>query len=295
MLQRLFGVVGVSSVLVAAPLAAASAADMPLKAPPAPASASWTGFYIGGDVGGAWADRSATYAANDPTTPFLLSGTLPGIVGEQPLFPNSFNMSGVTGGIDAGYNWQVGRSWLLGVEADFSGANLRGTGSSTSFIQQLPGAMITQTVTEQQTIDWYGTLRGRLGFLPSDNVLLFATGGLAYGRVAESGNYSTLGPVAGLPFNATISPFSFSCTTNSVCFSGSSSSVKTGWTLGGGVEWRVWGAWSLKAEYQYVNLGNDALRLTANATMPAGPNPSSFNATFRDDFNAVRAGVNYHF
>jgi outer membrane immunogenic protein len=294
MLHRLLSVVGVSSLLIAAPLAAASAADIPLKAPPASAqpAPTWTGFYVGGDFGGAWADRSVNYLANDPAAAALVSGGI-GFAGEQPLFPNKFNMRGLTGGVDAGYNWQVNRSWLLGVEADFSGSNLKGTGSSTSVLGL--GPTFTQTITEQQTIDWYGTVRGRLGWLPSDNVLLFATGGFAYGRVADSGNYSFSGPVPGAFDWAALPSFSMHCSTGSACFVGSSASVKTGWTLGGGVEWRVWHSWSLKAEYQYVNLGSDALRLTATATAAGFPIPASFNATFRDDFNVVRAGVNYLF
>jgi len=65
--------------------------------------------------------------------------------------------------------------------------------------------------------------------------------------------------------------------------------------LGGGAEWLVWRNWSLKAEYQYVNLGSDAVRVTAHAVDTPGATPSSLSANFRDDFHVVRAGVNYHF
>jgi hypothetical protein len=105
-------------------------------------------------------------------------------------------MSGVTGGIEAGYNWQIDRKWLLGIEADFNGSNLRGNGNSTSMLEGPPAVVFTQTVATQQNIDWYGTLRGRIGWLPTSSLLLFGTGGFAYGQVANTGTYSNNGPFA---------------------------------------------------------------------------------------------------
>jgi outer membrane immunogenic protein len=266
---------------------------MAVKAPPS-APSTWTGFYVGGQIGGAWANRDVNYVANDPPAAQLLSGTLV-LTGTQAISPNGFDMRGVVGGIDAGYNWQVQRSWLLGIEADFNGSGLKGAGSSTSFLQQLPGATFTQTVAEQQKVEWYGTLRGRIGWLPRSDILLFATGGLAYGKVANSGDYSTNGPFAA-PFGKATPLVSFHCTTNSTCFAGSSSSIRTGWTLGGGGEWLFARNWSAKLEYQYVNLGGDDVRLTANAVSFAGNAPASFNANYAHvDFHVVRAGVNFHF
>jgi outer membrane immunogenic protein len=278
----------------------ASAADMAVKAPPPPAAPpapSWTGLYVGGEVGGAWGDPHLSYVGNDPTAQVLVNGisSITGFVGQQPLIPNSFKMSGVTGGLEAGYNWQVDPKWLVGIETDFNGSSLKGTGNSTSFVQTAP-AVFTQTVSVHQTVDWYGTLRGRLGFLPSDNLLLFGTGGLAYGRVIESGTYSIAGPAGGV-FGGGLGANSFFCSNGGpACFAGTSSQIRVGYTLGGGVEWLFWQKWSVKAEYQYVNLGSAPLRLTATAPFLAGTLPSSFNANFaRDDFHVVRAGVNYHF
>jgi outer membrane immunogenic protein len=269
---------------------------MPVKAPMA-APVSWTGFYIGGQIGGGGASRFANPTANDPVAAVLLSGAF-AFPGDQPVASNRFNISGLTGGIEIGYNWQVDRSWLVGIEADFSGSNLKGGGSGTSFLQQFPGATFTQTLSIQQRVDWYGTLRGRLGWLPTQDLLLFATGGFAYGNLTNSGTYTTNGPfVALVGFNG--AGFSFGCLTNSTCFAGSSASTRTGWTLGGGGEWMFWRNWSAKVEYQYVNLGGDAVPLTATAVAPLAPpgaTLSSFNANIpRDDFHVVRAGVNYHF
>jgi outer membrane immunogenic protein len=274
----------------------AFAADMPVKAPPPPPAApapSWTGFYVGGEVGGAWSDPHLSYSPNDGPAAVLVYGQF-GLAGEQPFAANSFKMSGVTGGLEGGYNWQINPNWLVGIETDFNGSSLKGTGSSTTLIQT--GPVFNQTINVNQTFDWYGTLRGRLGFLPSNNLLLFGTGGLAYGRVIESGLFTANGPtLAG--YGATFPPFSWECGTNgSTCFAGTSSQIRVGYTLGGGLEWLFWQKWSVKAEYQYVNLGSAPLRFTAIGLAGAGTIHSSFNANFaRDDFQVVRGGVNYHF
>ena len=273
---------------------AVSAADLPLKAPPAPPApvvATWTGFYVGAAIGGGWGSRDVTYTGNDPAAAALLAGTI-GTPGEQPLSPNSFSMSGVTGGIAAGYNWQLDRRWLVGVEVDFSGADIKGQGSTTSLLAT--GPVVPQTISEQQSIDWYGTVRGRLGWLARDDLLLFATGGFAYGHVADSANYATGGP-PGLPFFAFTPAGSFLCTTGTTCFAGSSSATRTGWTAGAGAEWRLDRRWSLKAEYQYVDLGSDAVTVTAFVPFRAALPLATFNVSQRDDFHVARVGVNYHF
>jgi outer membrane immunogenic protein len=279
----------------------AFAADLPVKAPrPAAPAPSWTGFYVGGEIGGAWADPSVSYSPNDVAADLLVNGTL-GVGGQQPFPVNSFNMSGVTGGLEAGYNWQVSPKWLVGIETDFNASNLKGTVNSPSLLQGPPLPIFTQNVTVNQTVDWYGTLRGRAGYLLTDDLLLFGTGGLAYGRVRESGRYSNIGPflaptAASVPIGAPT--FSFLCFSDgSTCFSGASSETRIGYTLGGGAEWRFLQNWSVKAEYQYVNLGNTSLRMTATSTnFGLGPIKASFNASLvRDDFQVVRIGANYHF
>ena len=87
------------SLLAAVP---AQAADLPAKArplPPAPAP-SWTGFYIGGQIGGGWGDRTVGYTGDDPASTILINGAI--FAGNQPVPPHSFGISGVTGGIEAG-------------------------------------------------------------------------------------------------------------------------------------------------------------------------------------------------
>jgi outer membrane immunogenic protein len=272
----------------------ASAADMAVKAPPpapAPVPYTWTGFYGGIQFGGGWSDEAVNYSPNDPTAALLFSG----IAGGQPI-PNGYRISqsGAVGGFEAGYNWQWS-SWLWGVEADFSLAGMNGRASGTSVIS----ATRTQSTTAEQNTDWYGTVRGRAGWLATPNLLLFGTGGFAYGRVDGSANYVMTG--TGFPASFGFSGgTSFTCLASGVpCLVGSSSAIRTGWTAGGGVEWLLDQHWSAKVEYQFVDLGTETVRITAVALEPAniiGPTtPASFNAAFHDRFNVVRFGLNYRY
>ncbi len=96
------------------------AADMAVKAPvykvPAVVAWSWTGFYLGANIGGAWTDDES-FTGADPLNSFGITGLIP---------PRTVGRgSGVAGGIHGGYNWQVAPRFLLGVEADISGADVR--------------------------------------------------------------------------------------------------------------------------------------------------------------------------
>jgi outer membrane immunogenic protein len=271
----------------------AYAADMPLKAPPIqPPPPNWTGFYLGAQVGGGWGERTVTYAGNDLAAATLINGGL-AIGGVQPVASHGVSLSGVTGGIEAGYNWQIGRNWLIGLEADFSGSGVKGTGTGTS---ALAPPVFIQTVTSEQKLEWWGTVRGRLGWLATDDLLLFGTGGFAYGRVSESDSYIFTGPPGGaIVFTSGVGGPSFSCVSNATCFSGSNSQVKFGWTAGAGGEWRMASKWTLKGEYLYVNLGNASVNSSALAVFVPGA-PSSYNANFgRADFHVARVGLNFHF
>ena len=273
--------------------AAAQAADMPIKAPPLAPVPSWTGFYLGGVVGGGWADRTVTYAGNDPASALLIGGAF-GFVGEQPVASHNLSSSGVTGGFELGYNWQLSRNWVAGFEADINGSGIEGSGAGTSFAQNIPpGGIFTQTVNSQQRLDWFGTFRARLGWLWTNDLLLFGTGGLAYGKVSESDAYIFNGPPPGV-INFTRGS-SFACTVNVTCFSGTTSGTRTGWTAGGGGEWRFLPNWTVKVEYLYVNLGSESVNPVAGAVFTPGVAPSTYKAAFgTDDYHIVRAGVNWH-
>ena len=126
-------------------------------------------------------------------------------------------------------------------------------------------------------------VRGRIGWLATPNLLLFGTGGFAYGKVAGSANYLTSGnPAAFFPLAGVWAI----CTSGVICFAGSSSEIRTGWTAGGGVEWLLDQHWSTKIEYQFVDLGAETVRITALVSF-AETTPASFNAAFHDRFNVV--------
>jgi outer membrane immunogenic protein len=274
----------------------ALAADMPLKVRPLPEPApapTWTGFYGGVQIGGGWSNEAVNYSPNDPIGAQVINGT-GGFPLEQPA-ANGYRIqqSGLVGGFEAGYNWQLS-NWLLGLETDFSFSGVDGTASGTSNFQGNGGGIVqTQTTAAQQKLDWYGTVRGRAGWLATPNLLLFGTGGFAYGRVVDSANYTINGPPGAITFTAPFVGFAAVCVVNAACFSGSSSAIRTGWTAGGGIEWQFVQRWSAKIEYQFVDLGTETVRVTA--FNGGGAIPASFNAAFHDRFNVVRVGLNYRF
>ena len=115
--------------------------------------------------------------------------------------------------------------------------------------------------------------------------------------MAGSANYQVnqaTGPTVIFTFLSAF-PFAATCTANAgPCLTGSSAEIRTGWTAGGGVEYRIDQRWSAKIEYLFVDLGTETVRITASPP-GVGLLPASFNAAFRDQFNVVRLGVNYRF
>lgn len=139
---------------------AASAADMRVKAPRAPAAVAevynWTGFYIGGQVGGAWAD----YRYDNIS-----------LTNERV----SHSASSVVGGGHAGYNWQINQI-VLGIEAEASAADLNGSSISA----------VNPVVSYSSKIDWYATVVGRFGFA-FGRAMIYGTGGVAFADIRSSG------------------------------------------------------------------------------------------------------------
>lgn len=271
----------------------AEAADLRVKAP-APVvvpAYSWTGFYVGAHAGYGWRDHTVAYAANDPAAFAVSCG---GNNGSTCVPPGSFSGDGVLGGFQAGYNWQLNQSWLIGAEADFAWSSLGGAATSTFLMQPLLFAPGTATFTASSDVKWFGTVRGRLGWLPTSQLLIYGTAGFAYGRVDEevilNGNPGSNFGLAGFIHNCG----------NPVqaprCYVGSSSRTATGWAAGAGFEHALGNNVSVKAEYLYVNLGN----VTTNAAVSplfvgANQTAASFTASHREDFHVARVGVNYKF
>jgi outer membrane immunogenic protein len=268
----------------------ASAADLPVKATPAPAAApyNWTGFYVGVNGGYGWKDPTVIFTPNDPLSFGLTCG---GNFGATCVPPASLGISGLLGGVQAGYNWQINQNWVLGVEADFDWSNIKGTGNANV---PLTAGLGTLNFLASETIKWFGTVRGRVGFLPTNNLLVYATGGFAFGRVTEN---------AALDYaQAGFTGFGFALACNTAggagaasCLAGNSSRTATGYTVGAGAEYLLWRNLSLKAEYLYVNLGHGDAFIVTQAPTAFGT-PASFTATYSTvAFNLVRAGLNWKF
>jgi len=186
----------------------ASAADMPIRAPavaPIAPPITWTGFYVGGNIGYSWGRAQTDFSGNTVTTQTFNPG-IPVTVTNFPASPfadsHKQSLNGVIGGGQIGLNYQFSPKWVVGFEFDFQGSGQRGSstvsdplaGAFCSGFSTVPPLCIafvpasgSATTTLDAKIDWFGTARGRLGFLVTDQLLLYATGGLAYGEVKLSG------------------------------------------------------------------------------------------------------------
>jgi len=284
--------------------AAASAADMAPKytkapPPPPPPPCIWCGFYIG--LNGGWA--GTTGSNNSALAATHVESDSLGASSADPIFigPNTFdqNTSGGFGGGQIGYNWAFpGQSWLVGVEADIQGASLHRSFPTLFFTEVEPGGPNDLTsVTTDSRLNWFGTLRGRLGFLPTQSVLLYGTGGLAFGGVRNN----LL--VAFTDFNDCIVGVT-SAACSAVGLNNNNNNTRWGWVAGAGIEWMFAPNWSIKGEYQYIDLGSvtqSAAALVTNNEFTVAGVPFTetegviASRRVNERFNTVRIGVNYHF
>ncbi len=296
--------------LITASAFSALAADLPSRKAPVVASPPppmWTGFHAGLNAGATWANNSSLNVSTwntsaavanreaDADSAAFLSGSVPS---SAPV--------GFIGGGQIGYDWQVGfggYGFVTGIEADIQGiANSGGSGQRTFLTESIRftvpgfGTFDDDTITNQSataSLSYLGTVRGRLGFLATPTLLIYGTGGLAYGGVNMSLlNYQpsyinhSLGTLSGL--GVVVAGYQ------------SYSNTQVGWTAGGGAEWMFMPNWSAKVEYLYYDLGNVAGSV-ANVLYPAAgngltsevQNVSNFSTRFNG--NIVRVGVNYHF
>jgi len=262
-------------------------------APPSPIH-NWSGFYVGASAGYGWGDVDADTVGNawyDPTR--ILQGSFLTANAFLALLPPHFsgNSKGFIGGGQIGYNYQVNR-FVWGIEADFSGANISGSSTriGTPFVFPDPYAVaIGGSASESHKLDFFGTVRGRLGFTPSDDrLLVYATGGLAYGHVRSTTTLSD----QFIYGNGSVSLF------NPGTITGSASAMRYGWTVGGGAEYALpTTGWSVKAEYLYYDLGDVSYTTATSSTTLTGTLFTTTNAAVTAHFkgNIVRAGINYHF
>jgi outer membrane immunogenic protein len=226
---------------------AASAADLPVKAPylkaPVAMVYDWTGFYIGVNAG--------VGVGRDYTRLAVPAG--------QSFEASYLNPLGGVGGGQIGYNWQLPKSALgsivLGVEAD-----LQGTGMRDNF-NCLIGCLPALNNNFNQRLDWFGTVRARVG-IATGPVLSYVTGGWAYGSVKTTLT-ETVGTTAAF----------------------SSNQNRGGWVWGSGIEASLGGNWTGKIEYLYVNLGDRLDSFALNGL------PQAMSTDIREQI--FRVGLNY--
>ena len=309
--------IGIAAAALMATSAFAATPKKKLPPPPAPAPVySWTGFYVGGNVGYGWGNTRTDIAGSAST--IAIPGYFGGFPGNNVAFAdsNTARLNGVIGGGQIGYNYQFNPRWLSGFEADIQGSGERGSNafadpfSTTVCVSAFLGPTCsgtgplnaTATTTYEAKIDWFGTVRARLGYLITDQVLIYGTGGLAYGRVELSGATNVSGSVnaGGIAGVVALTP-------GANAFS--ESKTNFGWTAGAGIEGRLkyWlpAGWTWKLEYLYVDLGS----VDTVAPFPGGASPSPLVAGgfFTSPFtgaitthihfadNIVRVGLNYQF
>jgi outer membrane immunogenic protein len=270
----------VSAAALVAMTGTAWAADLPnvkgapAFAPPPPPAFSWTGFYVGANAGYGWNTGGGHEYCIDNTG--VLDGPScqilpPGVSG------TSVGHGALVGG-QLGYNWQSG-NLVYGLETDFDAAFIRSyTAVDGPFaFAGGPGlglALPPGVSTSSLDLESLGTFRGRLGYAIADRLLIYATGGLAYGGVNANSLWTS-------PSTGTI-------------YLGATSKFRVGWTAGGGLEYALTNNWSAKIEGLYYDLGNVT---TIGSEVPVVFLPSGYQHDVSFDVSGaiVRVGLNYKF
>jgi opacity protein-like surface antigen len=225
------------------------------KAPPRVIATAydWTGFYIGGFTGAAWGTSN---------------WNIPRVGNANP------RTAGVLGGIDLGYNKQVG-SWVVGVEGDVAASNAKGGQSCIASIANVGFPVETNC---NNDVKWMATATAKLGYA-WDRVLV-------YGKAGGAWTDNTLD----VSCNGD-AQFQFNCTPANFLTTGvfgvqhlTATAHQFGWTVGVGFELGLTPNWSAKAEYDYLNFGSKNVIL-----------PDTTLVSFKQDFNQVKIGVNYRF
>jgi outer membrane immunogenic protein len=267
------------TLLVSASVSALLAATPALAQMP-----SWTGAYVGLNVGAAWGRSNAQASVTCPPNLGITNGYFcsspPGPDQANALAvttagSGSLNSQGATGGFEAGYNWQTGQA-VFGVAADFSAFNLSGSrfvNGSYPVNGPLVGAGQSFVIGNSVSTDWLFTARGRLGWAGGPNWLVFITGGMAASRVSITNWFGD-------------------ATTYEQA---NSSSLRVGWTLGGGFEYALGRNWSVKVEYLYVNLGSVSTAGVVSRPSAGVGYSNGLGVTADLAAHVARAGFNFRF
>jgi outer membrane immunogenic protein len=256
----------------------AFAADIPSRAPPPvyvpPAPIfTWTGVYVGGQIGYGWGQNNTSFGDN---------------FGDYASL--SYTSSGVIGGAHIGYNLQLSQ-FVIGLEGDVDGTSIgKNYSGSLPYGTSLVGSGFLDAplggninVNVHHNIE--GSIRGRIGYA-WDRVLLYATGGVAFGGFSGnvSGNFPGGVYLPNTDFATAFGPFGGSA---------SASQTRVGWTVGGGIEYAVTNNWSVRAEYRYTAFGHSTIYADSFYAPILGASGAYLNRNFNE--NRVQVGFSYKF
>jgi outer membrane immunogenic protein len=258
-------------------------------APTSTAAGNWAGWYIGGNAGyldGANRINTDATIISSSSTPV----TAPAMATAATSVLSTGN-GGFIGGLQGGHNFVLSPMWLAGFEVDFQGSTLRGSAGSANTVTvdttSGPGTgTFTTGIATSRALDYLGTIRARLGAAVTPNLLIYGTGGLAYGRVRSSASFIQTSNVNNVP---------------TVSSAGSFSDTRAGYAVGAGGEWMFLDKWSFKAEYLHYDLGSanygtGGYGIDEWPTSLPGSGVAGIATSTRVHFNGniARFGLNYH-
>lgn len=289
------------ALVIALPFSSTFAADLPShkEAVAAPVIVPmWTGFYAGLNAGYNWGTNTNAYSQNWGIHNGIPAAEVPAFMSVSPISMDgviSNTQSGFMGGAQFGYNYQYGANIVIGVETDIQGSNTYGKGRSAgatagSIVDAQEGLFGNYSAIGATRVkaglNYLGTVRGRIGYLFTPALLVYGTGGFAYGgawaEVDQTASVNTNNPnepefVQGGIWNG----------------NGEQNQLLTGWTAGAGLEWMFMPNWSLKGEALYWDLGRMNINTASYNSWGDGIGWGRTNVNYAGV--VARAGVNYHF
>ncbi len=274
------GLVGLAMLASPLPALAADLSVMPVKAPVMMAAVpGWTGLYAGLSLGARWADSTwHTTCLQEGMPGNVCPGTFPNLIAANN--PAGFDSSSARIGIHLGYNWQIAH-WIVGLEGDLAWADgkrqRRGIpGAEDPTVAGSPGDDFSRI---KHGMD--GSFRARAGYLMTPATLVYVTGGVSFLDVDTAAHCGTAFPVGW-------------CSPANVVSTSSKSELRTGWTIGGGLEWLVRPNWTLRTEYRYADYGSSHVTLL-QAPVAGVPNTDAVGADIKVRTHTALFGVSYRF